>query len=187
MSKRQLLIHIILVIVLSLVVVHIVSLDICPSASDYISGVGSVASVYAILITLWQISQVKRIADETAKAVKGKKEEINHLLSYADVERHVEICNSISPYLKGLQYEAAAIKMAELKNILLDIKNNNSISGTNDYQIQKMVRIIGTDIVAMKSKWTKNEEIEENAILDHINDVSTFLQDISTKLKNKAL
>ena len=100
MSKRQLLIHIILVIVLSLVVVHIVSLDICPSASDYISGVGSVASVYAILITLWQISQVKRIADETAKAVKGKKEEINQLLSYADVERHVEICNSISPYLK---------------------------------------------------------------------------------------
>ena len=77
--------------------------------------------------------------------------------------------------------------MAELKNILLDIKNNNSISGTNDYQIQKMVRIIGTDIVAMKSKWTKNEEREENAILDHINDVSTFLQDISTKLKNKAL
>lgn len=46
--------HIIVVTIFMVVVILFIHEDVCATTSDYISGVGSVASVYAIMITLWQ-------------------------------------------------------------------------------------------------------------------------------------
>lgn len=51
--------HTLIIIAISAVVIYVISRDVYASVSDYISGVGSAASVYAIVITLWQLRQLK--------------------------------------------------------------------------------------------------------------------------------
>jgi hypothetical protein len=61
--------------------------------------VGSAASVYAIAITLWQLRQVKRVAQAAKDAALQKSEEIESFLTYADIEKHLEMCYSIFSYV----------------------------------------------------------------------------------------
>ena len=64
--------HTLIIIAISAVVIYVISGDVCASRSDYISGVGSAASVYAIAITLWQLRQVKRVAQAAKDAAQQK-------------------------------------------------------------------------------------------------------------------
>ena len=61
-TMKHILAHILIIMVISTVVIYAISRDVYAGVSDYISGVGSAASVYAIAITLWQLRQVKRVA-----------------------------------------------------------------------------------------------------------------------------
>lgn len=179
--------HIFILFTLCTIVFIIVHNDSHSTTIDYISGIGSIASIYAIIVAIIELKSVKKITEETKTAVNDKLKEINHFLSYADVERHVEMCTSIAPYIQGMQYEAAALHLEELKKALLEIKNNNTFTEKSSYDINQMVMRLGTDITALRSKWISQEEIKSATIITHVNDVSTFLQEISTKLKNQAI
>ncbi len=179
--------HIIILLIAFALMVSIIRGDANSTPIDYISGLGSVASIYAIIIALVEIRTVKKTTRETKKAVEKKLDEINNFLSYAEVEKHLEKCTSIAPYLQGEQYEAAALRLEELKKILLEIKNNKAFTEKSDYEITQMVMRIGSDVKSMRRKWTEQEEIDLGTVYDHVNEVSTFLQEISTKLKNQTL
>lgn len=154
---------------------------------DYMSGVGSVASIYAILLAFIEFRSAKKSAQETKNAIESKIGEINHLLSYADLEKHIEYCSSISLYLESQQYIAVAIRLEELKKILLEVKNNQSIKEKKDYDIQLMVLRLGSDITAVRDKWKNVVDFDSSKVLEHVNEVSTFLQEISTKLKYQTI
>lgn len=179
--------HFIILVVLCTIVYYIVHEDGRSTTIDYISGFGSIASIYAIIVAIIELKSVKKTTEETKAAVNNRLKEINHFLSYADVERHVEMCASITPYLQGVQYEAAALRLEELKKILLEIKNNKAFTEKSSYDISQMVARIGTDITALRSKWTSKEDINSATVITHVIEVSTFLQEISSKLKNQAI
>lgn len=153
----------------------------------YISVVGSIASIYAIIIAVMELKTVKQSAEATKKAVEQKMENVNQLLTFAEVEKHLQICSSINVSLKTNQYEAVALKLEELKKILLEIKNNRSISDKDTAKIQSLVMKLGSDITAVRDKWSKINDFDSTLLLTHVNEVSTCLQDISTKLKHKAI
>lgn len=54
MSRSIFVSLIVLAVISILIVIHVISQDVCPGPVDYISGVGSVASFYGIIITLSQ-------------------------------------------------------------------------------------------------------------------------------------
>ena len=176
-----------MVLVLSAIVCWAVSSDADSSAIDYISGIGSVASVYAVIIALIEIKSVKKTAKETQDAVKRKMKEVNNLLSYADVEKHVQMCSSINLCLREEQYEAVAMKLEELKKILIEIQNDQSIKEKRGYLIQPMVMRLGTDIVAVRNKWTELTDVDTSKVMEHVNEVATYLQDVSSKIKHITL
>ena len=43
---------------------------------DYFSGIGNIASIYGILLTLWQLNKVKEVAQAARDAAMSKAEEI---------------------------------------------------------------------------------------------------------------
>lgn len=179
--------HFIILSILCTIVIIVVHNDVRSTTIDYISGLGSIASIYAIIVAIIELKSVKKTTEETKTAVNDKLKEINHFLSYADVERHVEMCKSIAPNIQGMQYEAAALHLEELKKVLFEIKNNNTFTEKSSYDINQMVIRIGTDITALRRKWISHEDINSATIITHVNEVSTFLQEISTKLKNQAI
>lgn len=183
MSKRQLLIHIILVIVLSLVVVHIVSLDICPSASDYISGVGSVASLYGILITLWQLKQVKSAANAAKNSVEKKMKEIDSFLTFADTKRHIEICNSLNLYLSREEYEAATIRLEQLREVLVNLKHSKDLSYDEMNSASIHTLNLGTDIQSLRKHLAGTSKLDLDVMFSHVSNVCDFLENVSSKIK----
>jgi hypothetical protein len=80
-----------------------------------------------------------------------------------------------------------AIRLEELKKVLLEVKNNQSIKDKNEFKIQQMVMRLGSDITAVGNKWKNVTELDSSRVLEHVNEVSTFLQDISTKLKYQTI
>jgi len=173
--------------IISIVIVFFMQHEGIYTTIDYISGLGSVASIYAILLAFIEFRSAKKVAKETKNAIESKIGEINHLLSYADLEKHIEYCSSISLYLKSGQYVAVAIRLEELKKVLLEVKNNQSIKDKNEFKIQQMVMRLGSDITAVGNKWKNVTELDSSRVLEHVNEISTFLQDISTKLKYQTI
>lgn len=183
MNKWQLLIHIILVIVLSLVVVYIVSLDICPSPGDYISGVGSVASLYGIVIALWQLKQVKSAANAAKDAVETKMKEIDSFLTFADTKRHIEICNSLNLYLSRKEYEAAAIRLEQLREVLVNLKHSKDLSNNEMNSASIHTLNLGTDILSLRKHLAGTAKLNLGVVFLHVSNVCDFLENVSSKIK----
>lgn len=183
MSRKYFIVHIILVAVLSLIVIYVISQDVCPSPGDYISGVGSVASLYGIIITLWQVSQVKKVATAASEAVDRKLEEIDSFVAFADVKRHIEICNSINMYLIAKEYEAAAIKIEQLREVLVNLRQSKELLDTDMKSASSYILNLGTDLQSIRKHLAGTAELDSDVLFTHISDVCNFLEEMSLKIK----
>lgn len=185
-SKLLIILHIFIFLTLGTFVLWFLHKDPMTSTGDYISGIGSVASVYAILITLWQLRLVKVTSEATKEAVFTKTKEIETLFTYADIERHIEMCSYVQMCLQNQQYEAAALRMENLKGILIEIMINDILPPEASRHLQILIKRIGNDIVAVRGIWKDNQNNNMESILQHIDDVSTYLQKVSSIIKKDA-
>jgi hypothetical protein len=183
---KHVLMHSGIVIAISILTGYVIHQDVCATASDYISGVGSVASIYAIGITLWQLRQVKRVAQAAKDASQKKSEEIVAFTTFAEIARHQEMCSGIVSCIYGEQYEAAAMKLNDIRKLLIEIRERNW-----DYAdktvLNKLISDIGNDSVNLRNRWMLKTELDTKVVLKHMNRVSNVLSDISANLKNKKL
>lgn len=186
-SWRYVLGHLFLITIIACAVIFVIRKDDDASPSDYISGVGSVASVYAILIALWQIWQTRTAAQAAAKAAKEKSKEIDKFLSFANINRHIEISNCILQYLSAKQYEAAIIKMDQLKELLIELKDNKLIDGDDRKTAHMSIIKLGTDVLSLRKQLSGYNCLDEDVVIIHVSNINTFLQEISVKLKKKEL
>lgn len=185
-SNLLIILHIFIFLTLGAFVLWFLQNDPMTSTGDYISGIGSVASVYAILITLWQLGQVKATSEATKDAVLKKTKEIETLFTYADIERHIEMCSYVHMCLQNQQYEAAALRMENLKGIMIEIMINNILPHEASRHLQILIKRIGNDVVAVRGIWKDNQNNNLRSILQHIDDVSTYLQKVSSIIKKDA-
>jgi len=179
--------HLIVVGVLAYVAIYYISKGSNVTIIDYISGVGSIASVYGILIALWQIRQTRTSAQAAESAAKMKSKEIEKFMSYANISRHIEIANSIPPFLASGQYEAAIIKIDQLKELVVELQGSRDID--SNYKKSAIFHVIklGTDIVSLRKQLSGYNCLDKDVIITHVTDVNTYLQEISAILKKKEL
>lgn len=171
---------------MSIIVAIVIHEDVTATAGNYISGIGSVASVYAIFITLYQLGKVKKVAVATREAVLSKTKEIETLFSYADIERHLEMCSYIAMCLQYQQNEAAALRMADLKRVLIELKEKGDLPLDSKNRLQGLIRQLGVDIVAVRGNWQEKEIIDLKKIHQNIDTISTYLQETSAIIKKEA-
>lgn len=186
MNRNWIIVHIIIEVLLSALIVYVIKeIDMRATYGDYISGVGSVASVYAIFVTFYQLAKVKSITEETHKAVMKKSKEIETLLAFADIERHLEMCSYISMCLQSQQYEAAALKMLDLKKVLIEAKSDEANNYSRVSRLQDLIRHLGQDIVAVRGCWKENEIIDLERIQLNLDSIFTYLQELSVIIKKR--
>jgi hypothetical protein len=148
---------------------------------DLFSIVGSVASIQGVIIALIELKKVKT----STEAAMEKLCEVARLFSYADIERHIEMCSYISVCLINDQYEAAALRMSDLKKLLCEMKSNETKVSQRSQNIQDLIRSIGVDIEAVRGKTQYNEKLDIKLIQKHVNSVSTLLQEVSAGIKQE--
>lgn len=170
--------NIIIFIVLSLLIIW----EFWGNWQDMFSIIGSVASIQGVIIALMELRKVKT----STEVAMTKLSEVAKLFSYADVERHLEMCSYISLCLLNHQYEAAALRMSDLKKLLCEMKTNETKAYPRSQNVQDLIRNIGVDIEAVRGKSQYNEKLDIKLIQKHVNSVSTFLQEVSAGIKKEA-
>ncbi len=186
-SWWYIIVHLIAVGALAYVAICYISKSTNVTITDYISGVGSIASVYGILIALWQIWQTRTAAQAAEAAAIKKSKEIEKFMSYANISRHIEIANSISPFLASKQYEAAIIKIDQLKELVVELRESKDVDSNDRKTAVFHVIKLGTDIVSLRKQLSGYNSLDADIIITHVTDVNTYLQEISAKLKKKEL
>lgn len=151
---------------------------------DYFSGIGSIASIYGILLTLWQLNKVKEVAQAARDAAMSKAEEIESITTYSSLQREKEMCNSIVSYIHGEQFEAAAIKLDNIREHLVEIKTKRTLPEDDIMNINNIINDIGNDCVNMRMHWMKSLELDINKVIEHVNSLSIILAELSSKFKS---
>ncbi len=188
MSKKLVVIHTVTVLLLSGIVAFFINMSNKASVVDYISGVGSVASIYGVLVALWQLRQIKSTADAAKEAAEKKSAELDAFVSFADVNRYIEVAKRIPAYLTYKnQYEAAIIYMEQLKEELIDVKRNQYIDGNDIKLADSYVLKLGTDIGSIRKQIVGVNSLDVEMVITHVSNICTFLQEISSKIKDKKL
>lgn len=179
----KIVVHLLFVVILALVTVSFIKKGGGASISDYMSGVGSVASIYGIIIALCQIVKAKNAAEAAEEAAKKKSKEINDFLSFATISRHIEISKSIPSSLSSKQYEAAIIKIEQLKELLVELREYWGLNVDERKTASLHISKLGIDISSIRKQMSGQNILEEGVVVDHIVNTNTFLQEISAKLK----
>lgn len=151
---------------------------------DYFSGIGSIASIYGILLTLWQLNKVKEVAQAARDAAMSKAEEIESITAYSSLQREKEMCNSIVSYIKGKQFEAAAIKLDNIREHLIEIKTKLIHSEDDKKNINNIIIDIGNDSVNLRRSWMNSSELDTIKVIEHVNSLSIILAELSSKYKS---
>ena len=151
---------------------------------DYFSGIGNIASIYGILLTLWQLNKVKEVAQAARDAAMSKAEEIESITTYSSLQREKEMCNSIVSYIKGKQFEAAAIKLDNIREHLIEIKTKLIHSEDDKKNINNIIIDIGNDSVNLRRSWMNSSELDTIKVIEHVNSLSIILAELSSKYKS---
>ena len=151
---------------------------------DYFSGIGNIASIYGILLTLWQLNKVKEVAQAARDAAMSKAEEIESITTYSSLQREKEMCNSIVSYIKVKQFEAAAIKLDNIREHLIEIKTKLIHSEDDKKNINNIIIDIGNDSVNLRRSWMNSSELDTIKVIEHVNSLSIILAELSSKYKS---
>lgn len=154
---------------------------------DWFSLIASVVTIICFIITCFQIKNVKKKTSQINEAVNKKIKQVNVFLSYANVEKYIQLSSSVHISLKEKQYEAAVMKLEELKRILLEMETDGNLKETDKHEIGKLVMNVSIDIEAIRTKWTQNLSYDNDVVTRHIGEITTMLYKISRILKQQGI
>lgn len=149
---------------------------------DILSSLGSIASVVGIAITLYQVIKVKSVTKATQIEVKKRMDDVEQFFIYAEIEKSETFSALILSYISRKEYEAAILKIEEIKKILFNIKNKN-LQNVDDIEIQKCIQNLSIDINSIRAKKMTGTNFDIEIIIYNLGNVNGILQNISTKLK----
>jgi hypothetical protein len=148
---------------------------------------GTVASVYGIILSLYQIYHLNSTTEAIQQELKNKSEKTNSFLSYGDLERLEQNLRTMTSYLKDKQYAMIEYQLQEAKKILFEISSNITIKEVVEGEIESLIQNIGIDISNVTEARTSGITINQKVLLEHNNSIITLLQKASTILKHNEI
>lgn len=178
-------------IVIGSVISSILCVVLCFSAlkwdtGNYISIIGSVASLFGIWVAYLQIKSVRDVAEGTQAAVDSRLSDLNNHLTMVDMSRILSMGKEIQAFLLNSKHEVALIRMRDFKAELVQLKQNENLF--NEDQLKRLgvsVQDIGIDIVNLNKNYEKKEQLSTATINEHIENSLTLLSEIEGQLKYK--
>lgn len=188
MSIKVVFIHIFIVFILSLAVVYFIHDDFPAGVADYISGIGSVASIYGIIITLWQLHLVKKKTDEYQDQVKAEVKnaqiKIKRGLTISIVDNAINYLSEAIRYAQRDQYELLKMRMEDCENILSEIgKSKEYIKPSQESIFRSRLWKYQDALYTVQKHVEDPSQINSNVVIDSLSKMRTELIEIKTNIK----
>ena len=85
---------------------------------NIISILGVYSSVFALIVTLYQVMSIRQITEQT-------KSKINNVLSVSDFTKYATLIRTVQDDIRFSRYDLALYKLQQVKDYLLRFKANN--------------------------------------------------------------
>lgn len=154
---------------------------------DYIAYFGTYLSIFGLIITFSQILSVKEISEETAKKIEESMLKTFKLLSVAEISRSIQLIQEIQNYLRYDRLEAALIRMKDLKNSIIQLKQNENFSSVlNNQKYKSHLTNLSIETINVNQHISGTKiGINKNKIIGSLEEFENFLVEIEGKLKFK--
>lgn len=111
--------------------------------TEILAAVGSVASLFGLLIALVHILAVKRVTDATHNAVKETKEQLISRISLADVAKASRIVEQIQTQLVNKKFELAHLRLQDLRALLMQFRAGHLLKDGVNEQYDELLKSMG--------------------------------------------
>ncbi len=111
--------------------------------TEILAAVGSVASVFGLLIAIVQILAVKRVTDATHSAVKETKEQLISRISLADVAKASSIVEQIQMQLMNRKFELAHLRLQDLRSLLMQFRAGHLSNDRVNEHYDELLKNVG--------------------------------------------
>lgn len=154
-------------------------------ALNLISIFGTYLSLFGIIMSFFQIYDLKEINDQTQKEVNISLAKINNILSISELSKSLKIIDEIQNSLRAKKNEISLIRMKDLKYILIQIKHNKElkIHTTNEEYTQLLVDL-SIDISNLSDNILKpNKSVNITRVNSNLENIATKLSELENQLK----
>jgi len=132
--------------------------------TETLAAVGSVASLFGLLIAIVQILGVKRVADATHTAVKETKEQLISRISLADVAKASRIVEQIQTQLVNKKFELAHLRLQDLRAMLMQFRAGHSFKDGTSKPYDELLKSVGIHSENLYGAIYKNKTIDIRVI-----------------------
>lgn len=151
---------------------------------NYISVIGTFASVFGLLIAYFQILSLKSTSKSIELAVENSTHRLNTLLSVSELAKSKKLIEEIQIMLEHDSYGASLIRLKDLKELLIQNKFNVDLqkpTNTKEYKTIIIntgidINVVGDYVYKVKDKINKveiirNLEITRTKIIEFENEL----------------
>jgi tRNA U34 5-carboxymethylaminomethyl modifying GTPase MnmE/TrmE len=149
--------------------------------------IGTIASLFALVIVWIQSAAIKTAADASKEAAFQTKDKIVSFLSSIDITKMIKTVHEIQSYNRQNKFEISIMRMQELREALQRIKNNYKyksdieISSYND-----LISMLSVDISSIeKFMLQKNTELDVLLINSNLDGILTEISELNAKIRFK--
>lgn len=142
------------------------------------------ASIFGVILTLWQVMQLKDTAKATKEAVKATRKQMDLILSVSDVSKHVANLRFVKEYMTNDKTEMARLRLGDVKDFMSKIGYIDDL----EYDINTYKRLINSleaNLNSIELEINKTQLIDKNVFCKDLEKVASFLMDIENKLKSR--
>ena len=154
--------------------------------TDAVGIAGSYASVFGIVYTFFQVMKVKSTAQQINNAVETSNGIILNINSIEDLTKSYQIASIIPNFINQGQLECAMLRMTDLLKSLGDIKNHKGFTDDFPDRFESYCKILISDIKSLNSNIKTKSSIDLQFIIEHIIELTHFLNTVNFQLKNSA-
>lgn len=154
----------------------------CLFKSPWFTGIGTLASVIGIIITICQVWKSRKTSELIQKDVESNTQAIRLFLDITGLTKMNDEVELARENIRSNSYDAACVRLAELKRFLWEYKTK--VTGDSIRTISEVISLLGSDIIILTES-KKGAGVDKTELLTHLNKIGDLLSEWSGKLKNE--
>lgn len=155
------------------------------SIVDYVSVIGTFASIAGLIVAYLQILSIKDTSISIQNAVKVSTNRINTVLSVSEVAKSKKITEEIQMLIQHDNIEGALIRMKDLKELLIQNKYNSNLENTSGNEYNSIIINTGIDIKTLNDYVLEiKTKINRGLIVQNLEKTRAKLIEFENELKN---
>lgn len=154
----------------------------CLFQNPWYTGIGTLASVLGILVTIYQVWKNRKTSELIRKDVESNTQAIRLFLDIASLTKMNDEVELARENIRNKSYDVACVRFAELKRFLWEYKSK--VKGDSSKAVSEVITLLGSDIIILTES-KKSAGVDNKELLTHLNKLGDLLSEWSGNLKNE--